>query len=148
MLNQPPVRLVPRNQSVLNSLDTSLPATCTRLKSLLVNFSWDQFPRSIENQPHGFVCLQNMASAWCSLACDLILTYCTKILSKNNRTMSCWFDFQLWSSLKDKWDESVLLLKQRKVPSTYFLHGTAQLAWESLLTCTQSKIIAPRNKSE
>ena len=73
-----------------------VPATCTRLKSLRVNCSWDQSPQSNENQPHGFVCLQNIASTWCSLECYLALTYYSEILSENKRTNSCWFDFQ-WS---------------------------------------------------
>ena len=71
------------------------PATCTQLKALRVNCLWDKSPQSHENQPHGFVCLQNIASTWCSLECDFVLTYYSKILSKNKRTISCWFDFQL-----------------------------------------------------
>ena len=72
-----------------------VPATCTQLKALRVNCLWDKSPQSHENQPHGFVCLQNIASTWCSLECDFVLTYYSKILSKNKRTISCWFDFQL-----------------------------------------------------
>ena len=73
-----------------------VPATCTRLKSLRVHCSWDQSPQSKENQPHGFVCLQNIASTWCSLECYLALIYYSKVLSKNKRTIFCWFDFQRW----------------------------------------------------
>ena len=110
------MRLVLRNESELNS--RTRPCDLYRLKSLRVNCIWDQSPQSNENQPHGVVCLQNIARKWCSLEWHLALTYYSKILSKNKRTISCWFDFQLCSWLKKKWDESVLLLKRREVPLT------------------------------
>ena len=84
-----------------------------------VNCSCDQSPQSNENQPYGVVCLQNIASKWCSWERYLALTYDSKILSKNKRAISYWFDFQLWSCLKEKWDESVLILKRWEV--TVFL---------------------------
>ena len=67
------MRLVPRNQGGLNFV-RHVPATCTRVKSLRVNCSWDQSSQSDENRPQDFLCLQNIASTWCSLECYLVLT--------------------------------------------------------------------------